>query len=520
MAHLQRWAILQIVKKSIVIAFLFIVTMPLILISWLGWRSIKGEQERFQERLTELQMERLTAFAENQLHWINTFQSTLIRDLENLDDLGYQEWRDVQNQNRFVYQFFEAANEETLHWPNSDITPLSADESAFVELFEAGNITFTPPSDSSLKSDPDFGWATWFEGPGQQWAFWIRNKNNLKVSMVLDRSALISEAIAQLPSTTDRTENETFVLLNEAGSILYRWGNTRNESILDSQQETHLPAPFNMWRIQFLTSNIQTPPWHKQPLILGMVGSIATLSLLILAVALYLFSETRREFAQARQRVSFVNQVSHELKTPLTNIQLYSELLEDSVEGGAENKHLNVILEETGKLSRMIQNVLTFARNQRTALQLHPRPISPDKCLYGQLELHKPSLQRQNIKLDLHLSTQTTVKIDPDVLAQIFSNLISNVEKYAPNSTVSIHSRQFDDLLEVCVHDKGPGIPLKKHEKVFEQFVRLEDKTNEGVSGTGIGLPIARDLARLHGGDLILIPSETGAKFAFTLKEK
>jgi signal transduction histidine kinase len=71
----------------------------------------------------------------------------------------------------------------------------------------------------------------------------------------------------------------------------------------------------------------------------------------------------------------------------------------------------------------------------------------------------------------------------------------------------------------VEVHDSGPGIPASKHSVIFEPFVRLENRTDEGVSGAGIGLSISRDLARLHGGDLILESSSSGAKFVFRLKQ-
>jgi signal transduction histidine kinase len=274
-----------------------------------------------------------------------------------------------------------------------------------------------------------------------------------------------------------------------------------------------------MWRIQLSSSAIATPPWYNQPLVLAMAASIIGLSVITLISAYYLYTETRREFKRAQQRVSFVNQVSHEFKTPLTNIQLYSELLEESVIDEGGNKYLGIIQEESRKLSRMIVNVLTFARNQKASLQVNPRKLIPDQLLQEQLEIHRPGLDRQNIPITQDLEARQEMAIDPEIFSQIFSNLLSNAEKYAPKSSVSIISRQADQQLSVTVQDTGPGIDPSKQKKVFEPFVRLEDRTTEGVSGTGIGLSIARDLARLHGGELSLSSSNKGATFTFTLND-
>ena len=111
------------------------------------------------------------------------------------------------------------------------------------------------------------------------------------------------------------------------------------------------------------------------------------------------------------------------------------------------------------------------------------------------------------------------MNLDPEIFSQIFSNLLSNAEKYSPGSSVSIEPRQEDQLLTVTVQDSGPGIANSKHNSVFDPFVRLDDRATEGVTGTGIGLSIARDIARLHGGDLTLSPTPEGATFVFSLKD-
>ena len=510
-------------KKSVVIAFLFIVTVPLILVSWLGYRSVTTEQARFQERLLELQEDRLLEFSNNQERWIDSVQTSLLRYLESVAKEPYSDWPNIQNQNRFAHQLFSVNPDGKLSWPDPSVLQLTNKETNFVRTFEAGMINLNVVTPETGDLSLPFHWTSWFEGLGQQWAFWIQNNEGSIAGMVVDRTAFMAEAIAQLPDASANqssdSEAESFLLLNEAGNMLYNWGAPLTNVNQAPITETTLPSPLNMWRIQLMSTATATPPWHKQPLVLTMALSIFGLSFITLTAAFYLYTETRREFQQARQRVSFVNQVSHELKTPLTNIQLYSELLEDSVEGGGDNKYLGIIREETRKLSRMVLNVLTFARNQRAAIQTHPRVLVPDQLLQEQMDIHRPGLDRKNISVELNLRAAKEMKIDPELFNQIFGNLLSNAEKYAPGSTLSITSEQTDQLLTVTVHDTGPGISSSKQKSVFEPFVRLEDRTSEGVSGTGIGLSIARDLARLHGGDLVLLPSAEGTTFTVKLKD-
>ena len=109
------------------------------------------------------------------------------------------------------------------------------------------------------------------------------------------------------------------------------------------------------------------------------------------------------------------------------------------------------------------------------------------------------------------------VRIDGDALAQILGNLLGNVEKYAPAAPVQVETAQEPGRVRIAVDDGGPGIPDQARDRVFEPFVRLGNAAHEAVPGTGIGLGIARDLARLHGGDLRCLPGSRGARFELTL---
>ncbi len=507
----------------------------MLLIAWLGWRSISTEQERFENQLNNLQDERLREFAINQTRWIETVEAELTSNLETIQELPYKSWAGFEGRGRFGNQYFAIGSDGELAWPDSDISPLTDKELKFIDLFESGDLHFSTATNEDESSISQSGWITWFEGPGQQWAFWILGTDMSKAGLVIDRTAFMAEVIAQLPDkieapyssstlgmspefSRESPSTETFHLHNEAGEILYSWGPGDDSAGIVVLAETAMPAPLNMWQLRLMDQQATRVPALQRPLIILMASSILGLMIAVLFTAAFLYRETDREFRLARKRVSFVNQVSHEFKTPLTNIQLYSDLLGDSELNDDGRKQLQVIQEETGKLSRMIQNVLTFGRSQRAALRLSPRSVVPDGIIEKMLSTHSPGIERRGIIMEVDLDSSRPMNLDPECLSQILGNLISNAEKYAPNSTVSITSRQTDNTLTVTVRDTGPGIPKLKKESIFEPFVRLEVRSTEGVSGTGIGLSIARELAQLHKGDLILLASSKGAAFQFSLK--
>jgi signal transduction histidine kinase len=224
---------------------------------------------------------------------------------------------------------------------------------------------------------------------------------------------------------------------------------------------------------------------------------------------------------EASRRVTFVNQVSHELKTPLTNIRMYAELLEKRLpdDDPRSRSYIEILVAETGRLSRLISNVLTFAKQRRDKLKLHLQPAVVDDVIKSVAASFAPALDALNIRVEHTGSAGRSVALDVDKLEQILGNLINNVEKYAADAaTLRIERRQDEASTTIIVADDGSGIPQEQRDRIFRPFERLSNRLTDGVSGTGIGLSIARQLARLHGGDLILLPANgSGAAFQITL---
>lgn len=268
---------------------------------------------------------------------------------------------------------------------------------------------------------------------------------------------------------------------------------------------------FGDWQIRSWDGLIVTRSHDPAVLAIAM-----TLAALLLASGLLLLIQQKRALRLAAGRVSFVNRVSHELGTPLTNLSLNLDLASGFLETrpAEARRRLGLVAEEIERLSRLVANVLTFSRRERDTLLLKPTRCIPSEVVRRVLESFRPALERRGIEIEASFSGDGAVLLDPDALSQIAGNLISNVEKYAASGGwLGLDCEATPDFLTLRVRDRGAGIPADARQRIFTPFERVLDSTSEGASGTGLGLSIGRDLARRMGGELELLDESPGASF-------
>jgi signal transduction histidine kinase len=285
------------------------------------------------------------------------------------------------------------------------------------------------------------------------------------------------------------------------------------------QPDLILPLRCRFGAFELASWDAQRTVVHYNPATLAASGALAVIVALLGTVV---FMEQKRAHAIAAQRASFVNRVSHELRTPLTNILLNIDLAVELSEEQPEeaNHRLGLVRIEARRLGRLIENVLTFSRTEEGKMQIHAHACVPAEIVSRVIEQFLPSFQRRGLRIERHdENTSAACLCDPDALAQILSNLLSNVEKYVPGGVVQIATRVAHGELGIRVIDQGPGIPPEAAERIFQPFERIHSKINEGASGTGLGLAISRDLAIRLGGSLRLLPapSESGCCFELRL---
>jgi len=244
------------------------------------------------------------------------------------------------------------------------------------------------------------------------------------------------------------------------------------------------------------------------------------IAVLVLAIGIgswLIVRSLNAELKLARQKTDFVSNVSHELKTPLTSIRMFSELLAEQrvTDTAKQRSYLNIITAEAGRLTRLINNVLDFSRMERGEKKYNFQACDLAAVVRGIEQTFRPHLEAGGFKFICELpDVPVPVRGDADALSQVIVNLLSNAEKYSNGGReITLQLAQKQSPLphaEIKVLDRGAGIPRGSEEKIFEKFYRAHDSLSSGVQGSGLGLTIARQIARAHGGDVAYEPREGG----------
>jgi two-component system osmolarity sensor histidine kinase EnvZ len=197
---------------------------------------------------------------------------------------------------------------------------------------------------------------------------------------------------------------------------------------------------------------------------------------------------------QIDQRTEMLAGVSHDLRTPLTRMKLQLAMMTSDA-NAADLK------EDVAEMERMVEGYLAFARGEgREAM----RPANLSELV----ETVVGRFTRNAAPIDLHIERGLTMPLRPHAVERCLSNLIGNAVRYAQHVAVRVGQRA--DAVEILIDDDGPGIPAAKRDDVFRAFVRIETSRNPETGGVGLGLTIARDVARSHGGDIQLDDSPLG----------
>ena len=211
------------------------------------------------------------------------------------------------------------------------------------------------------------------------------------------------------------------------------------------------------------------------------------------------------EAARQSQR-DFVANVSHELKTPLTSIQGFSQALLDGTASTPEAtaRAVRVIHQEAGRMRRMVDELLILARFDAGQMMMAHDPVELEPLLRGCLDKLSLQAQEAQVELELNLPDRMFVTGDTDRLAQVFANLLDNAIAHTPaGGKVSIAARRVDEgrAIEATVTDTGPGIPADELPRIFERFYQV-DKARRRSRGAGLGLAITKEIVESHGGSI------------------
>lgn len=509
------------------------VAVPIVALAWLGLRLVDEGEQLAVHQVRQLLEDRLREVDGSIVRFMEARERELLRVAEGLP----QSPRGIRG---FLDGLPRGADVLVVHVDGRVLFPPAGDASrAERELLERTRSVWEsgalPTEAKRARSEGrrarDHGWYGYYHGGGLSLLLW-RSDGQRVVAVALPRIRLLSELVAYLPATTTGDDGQSrfrSTLVDASGAPVYQWGSYEPPAAEPPRAVVSLSAPLGAWSLRHYSPASELPTSLGGGLGFNLLAGLLAVALALVGLAVFLYRVRTREMRLAAQRVSFVNQVSHELKTPLTNIRLYAELLagqlgyddqgdDDDLDGDPVARHLRVITGESQRLSRLITNVLTFARGQQGRLEVKPRVGVVDAVVRDTRATFAPSLEQAGVRVVTELSAPAEVAVDGDAVGQILANLLSNIAKYAASGgEARIVTAQDGARTTVWISDKGPGIPAAQRDKVFEPFHRLDGTLTQGASGTGLGLDIARRLAVLHGGGLRLVDAEVGATFELTL---
>jgi len=270
--------------------------------------------------------------------------------------------------------------------------------------------------------------------------------------------------------------------------------------------EPAAPAPAQSWRTA-----------GRRDLFVFTGATLLILSVLILGVVL-LLRDVWRDLEWNRLRSDFVSGVSHELKTPLTLVRVYAEMLLDrrNLPEAERRDFCQVILRESDRLTHLIETVLDFSRLERGRKQYQMQESDLAAVVAGALEDYGDHLRRSGFTLQTDLASPLPpVRLDPGAVSQAVVNLLDNAVKYSGDSTfVGVRLWASDGRVMVEVEDHGIGIPVEAQERIFQQFYRAAN--NAGKGGYGLGLYLVRHIMEAHSGG-VEVESEVGRGSRFRL---
>ena len=201
---------------------------------------------------------------------------------------------------------------------------------------------------------------------------------------------------------------------------------------------------------------------------------------------------------QINQRTEMLAGVSHDLRTPLTRMRLELAMLGD-------NPETKGLADDISEMERMIEGYLAFARGEGSEA---PTPTGLGSLVAEVVDGARRSTQDVVLTLETEPDDKLTVAVRPNAFKRCLANLVGNACRHGKKVAVTAH--RLADSIEILVDDDGPGIPASSREEVFRPFFRLDRSRNPKTGGTGLGLTIARDVARGHGGDVTLEAAPSG----------
>ena len=232
-------------------------------------------------------------------------------------------------------------------------------------------------------------------------------------------------------------------------------------------------------------------------------------------------AERKRETALAEQRKDeLVMYLAHDIRTPLTSVIGYLNLLEEDPNMPPEQRaaRVHIALEKAYRLETMVNEFFEITKYKSQKITLSKETIDLYYMLVQMTDEFYPLLQAHQNTTELDVDEEMTIYGDAENLARVFNNILKNAVAYSyPGTVIKISAKQTDTEVQICFQNKGKTIPAHKLESIFEKFFRLDESRSSNTGGAGLGLAIAKEIVTLHGGTISADSHDEITTFSITL---
>ena len=311
---------------------------------------------------------------------------------------------------------------------------------------------------------------------------------------------LVNNVFPQFFSVSSSSKR-LFQVRDEKGQLRYGapFGDTAGEPV----QETRFVSTVDGWVLRVTQKDMTDPGLERRKLVDSLLIGVAVT--VILAGLAFLGFAIRRERRLNELKSEFISNVSHELKTPLSIISMFGEMLAEGRTKSAEQAHeyAEIIWRESVRLGRLIDNVLDFAKIERGMGVYEFAETDLGEVIDRAIELSARRVAAAEMTLSADIEPELpSLRLDASAVTLAVLNLIDNAIKYAAaGKRIALGVHRTGDRIIVSVHDWGPGIDPEEHARIFERFYRARAIRLLPIRGSGIGLALVQHIARAHGGD-------------------
>ncbi len=536
-------------KRHVIYLYWLLLLIPTVIVGVFAFIMLGHEKERLQQAESDLAQGKARLYADQISLAVENVQHALLEHLARIPPerltVELERW---DRENPLARNVFIWHPRRGLLRPNPR-QPENREQFRFIMRYEplfsgrvkwgttlaqpeaASNVQKTVQQSIAPATPYRSGWAPWYSENHLHLLGWVQMKpggiiHGVELEMMAFLSRLYAPAAGNPDSGNDRLELrnaslETVTLTDGAGNILHQSGPLDVVGQREAAGMVLVGPALPHWQVHFYRGPSGSGSSANSAFVLLAGLLVGTFLAAILLGGSLLLWQAHRHALEARQRTSFVSNVSHELKTPLTSIRMYAELLgEDRVtDPEKRGKYLAIITAESQRLGRLVNNVLDFSQLEQGRKKYHLEDLMLAELVSDVVDAQSLRLEAAGISVEQRLEAAgaITIRADRDALEQALINLIDNACKYAAaGKELVLELERHGPHCRLAVMDRGPGIDREHANKVFDKFHRVDHSLTRRQDGVGLGLSISRRLLRDLGGDLVY-EARAGGGACFTI---